>query len=170
MPKAVTDVEPTSDYATNLDRARKGDKIAFEALKEGLPVGSDLWQRAGDLSLKAEKTIITTAFGVDDLVVLEGVRRQLDALKRDLNGSSPTPIERVLVDRIGVCWLALNLAEIIYHQAKGLSPNLDDSHQRRIDRCHHRYLSAIRALAVVRRLQRPVVQVNCAENQINVAR
>jgi hypothetical protein len=38
-----------------------------------------------------------------------------------------------------------------------------------IDRAHKRYLSAIKALAVVRRLALPVLQVNIAKKQVNVA-
>ncbi len=41
--------------------------------------------------------------------------------------------------------------------------------QERIDRSRRRYLAAIRALAHLRRLQVPAVQVNVAEKQINVA-
>ncbi len=44
-----------------------------------------------------------------------------------------------------------------------------DYHQRRIDRAHRRYLASIKALAQVRRLLTPAVQVNIAERQINVA-
>jgi hypothetical protein len=42
-------------------------------------------------------------------------------------------------------------------------------HQHRITAAHNRYLSAIRTLAHVRRLQAPHVQVNIAEQQLNVA-
>lgn len=41
--------------------------------------------------------------------------------------------------------------------------------KRRLDRAQNRYLSAIRALAVVRRLQLPTIQVNVAERHVNVA-
>ena len=42
-------------------------------------------------------------------------------------------------------------------------------HQHRITVAHNRYLSAIRTLAQVRRLQVPAMQVNIAEQQLNVA-
>jgi hypothetical protein len=38
-----------------------------------------------------------------------------------------------------------------------------------MDRAHRRYLSAIKALALVRRLAVPVLQVNIARKQVNVA-
>jgi len=43
-----------------------------------------------------------------------------------------------------------------------------DDRQRRITRSQRRYLDAILALAKVRRLALPVVQVNVAEKQVNI--
>ena len=42
-------------------------------------------------------------------------------------------------------------------------------YQRRLSLAQSRYLSAIRTLAQVRRLQVPAVQVNIAREQLNVA-
>jgi hypothetical protein len=44
-----------------------------------------------------------------------------------------------------------------------------DYRQRTRDRAHRRYLSAIRTLALVRKLAAPVLQVNIAKRQVNVA-
>jgi hypothetical protein len=41
-------------------------------------------------------------------------------------------------------------------------------YQKSIDRAQKRYLAAIKALAYVRRLARPVVQVNVARKMVNV--
>ena len=83
-------------------------------------------------------------------------------------------MEMLLVERIALCWLALNYHENIYTQIMGKLPG--DAHARfqdRIDRAHRRYLSAIKALAQVRRLPVPLsVQVNVAAaggQQVNVA-
>ena len=42
-------------------------------------------------------------------------------------------------------------------------------HIKRIDGAHRRYLDSIKALATVRKLQLPNVQVNIGEKQVNVA-
>ena len=91
-------------------------------------------------------------------------------MTRELAGHAPTPVEALLVDRIVICWMHLHYAETIYVQ------NMQDYslpqaafHQHRITAAHNRYLSAIRTLAHVRRLQAPHVQVNIAEQQLNVA-
>ena len=43
------------------------------------------------------------------------------------------------------------------------------SGQRSRDRAHHRYLSALKALAQVRKLALPALQVNIAKEQVNVS-
>ena len=76
--------------------------------------------------------------------------------------------ERLLVDRVVACWLQVHYADAVYAQGmKDLTFNQGDYYQRRQDRAHRRYLSAIRSLAQVRRLLSPSIQVNIAEQQIN---
>ena len=97
--------------------------------------------------------------------------RRLDALRRELAGPIPTPLERLLVDRVVVGWLAAAVAEGAYHQAleRGVGHADDEFHQRRVERAQRRYLAAAKALAQVRRLQLPAVQVNIGDKQVNVA-
>jgi hypothetical protein len=60
-------------------------------------------------------------------------------------------------------------ADVRYAQAKNLSLQWCEYYQRRMARTHHRYLTAIKTLAVVRKLAVPVLQVNIAKKQVNVA-
>jgi hypothetical protein len=69
-----------------------------------------------------------------------------------------------------LCWLHLHYVENIYVQGMHeLSITQATFHQRRLSLAQSRYLAAIRTLAQVRRLQAPNVQVNIAEQQLNVA-
>ena len=69
-----------------------------------------------------------------------------------------------------LCWLHLHGVEAIYVQNMStFSLMQHDFYQRRLSMAQRRYLSAITALAQVRRLQAPNVQVNIAEQQLNVA-
>jgi hypothetical protein len=69
-----------------------------------------------------------------------------------------------------LCWLHLHYAENIYVQAMHeLTITQATFHRRRLSLAQSRYLSAIRTLAQVRRLQVPAVQVNIAREQVNVA-
>ena len=100
----------------------------------------------------------------------EAMPRNLKAMKREIAGENPSPLERLLVERITVCWLELQYFQTIYAQHSGdLSIRQSDYHQRRIDKAHRRYLTSIKALAQIRRMG-PAVQINIAEKQINQAR
>jgi hypothetical protein len=90
-------------------------------------------------------------------------------MRTELSGPNPTPVERLLVERIVTCWLQLQDADLCFTQATDLSLRQGDYHQRRIDRAHNRFLTAVKALATVRRLAVPVLigQVNIASRQVN---
>ena len=45
---------------------------------------------------------------------------RLSSLKQEILGPAATPLERLLVERIAVCWLQAYLADIRYAQAKDL--------------------------------------------------
>jgi hypothetical protein len=79
-------------------------------------------------------------------------------------------LEKLLVDRICICWLAIQHSEL--HSAKRFSERavvLTQSEEHRLDKVHHRFLSAIRELARVRKLLQPTTtfQVNIGTNQTN---
>jgi hypothetical protein len=105
-----------------------------------------------------------------NLVAAESAPRRLEALRRELAGPAPSALERLLVDRVVLCWFQVNYCEALFAQwAKDLTIPQADYQQRRLDRVHGRYLSAIRTLAYVRRLLVPSVQVNIGAPQVHVA-
>ena len=138
--------------------------MAFGPLDES----PGIWQSTGELARAAQGSIIQRMGGEDNLLVREVYVRKLDAMRQELAGPEPSPLERLLADRIITCWLHVNHAEAIFAQGEFTLPEAD-FHQRRISRAHQRYLSAIRTLAQVRKLLGPTVQVNIANQQVNVA-
>src|SRR5450631_963967 len=101
----------------------------------------------GNLARHAEKTLIRK-MAVDAVAVREGVSRKMEAMRADLNGSAPTPLGGLLVERIAVCWLHLYHLEYIYANKESMSLDLAAHYQRCIDRAHKRFLTAIKTLAV----------------------
>jgi len=91
---------------------------------------------------------------------------RLRELKQELSGPAPTPLERLLIERILTCWLEVNWYD---SRAAGFSGSvqLGNYYQKRQDRAHRRYLSAVKALAQVRRLELPAIQVNIGQHQVN---
>jgi hypothetical protein len=146
-----------------IQRAQHGDEQSLPVLRELLKQ-PEIMEACGNLAKHAENTLIRK-FSGKDLAVGEGLRRKLDSLRTELSGRSPSPLERLLVERIVVCWLHLYHLEAIYAGKDSMSLELAMYYQKSIDRAHRRYLTAIKTLAVVRRLALPAMQVNIAQKQ-----
>jgi hypothetical protein len=172
VPQPKTSLVPTdrTQLEKLLDRAQKGDTSTLPAVREMLQTPTVVDAFGGNLAQQAELSLVNAAAG-DNLVFREALTRKLELIRAELAGPSPTPLERLLVDRIVTCWLQLSDADVRAAQAKDLSPAWAEFYQRRMDRAHRRYLSAIKTLATVRRLALPVLigQVNIASKQVNVA-
>jgi hypothetical protein len=119
---------------------------------------------------RAERIFVGKICG-DDLILKEALSLQLQAMRKEVAGLDPSPLERLLAERVVVCWLQLQQAEAAYAASLGkLTTSQDEHHQRRLDRLHRRYLAAIRSLAQVRKLLTPAVtQINLGQQQVNVA-
>jgi hypothetical protein len=150
-----------------LERAQRGDEKTLPVLRELLKQ-PHLIESCGNLASHAENTLIR-AFSGKDLAVKEGVYQKLQSIRAELCGPSPTPLERLLAERIALCWLHVHHLEYQYAGRESMSLDLGMYFQKSIDRAHKPYLSAIKTLAVVRKLALPVLQVNIAKKQVNVA-
>lgn len=151
-----------------VDQAQDGEKEALSRVREIFEEVPRLARIFVNLTDAAEKSLIKR-FSGDDPLVQEALPPQLKSMRRELAGSNPSPLERLLAERIVACWIQLQYAEAIYAQNLG-SMNMvqGDYHQRRLDRLHKRYLSSVKTLAQIRKLG-PAVQINIAEKQINTA-
>jgi hypothetical protein len=132
-----------------------------------------LWLDLGQLGEIAEESWLSVVSG-EDRVLRTGVRHKLDALKADIGHATASPLERLLIDRVGLTWLTLHYVEIMKAQLMKrheVDYAAGEYLDRRVNTAQKRYLAAIRALATVRRLLTPQptpVQVAHAD-QINVA-
>ena len=150
------------------NRAQKGDKTALPALRELLKEPAYVDALGGNLAKQAQFTLINK-FSGQNLLYKESLTRKLDLLRNELAGNSPTPLELLLVERIISCWLHLHHLEVIYAGKESMSLELGSYYQRSISSAQKRYLAAIKTLALVRKMAVPVLQVNIARKQVNVA-
>lgn len=139
-----------------LQLAEQGDREALPVLRQFLDERPEFWREAGNLALHAERAGVALAAGTS-LVASESVKRQLEALRTAIGGPSPSPLERLLVERVVLTWLHVNYADMIAAQNRpqNLSPSQQDCLQRGQERAQRRHLQAIKALALVRKLIAP---------------
>jgi hypothetical protein len=158
-----------SELTALVHRGMAGDREVLPAIRRLLDQTPALWEEARSLATQVERAWIQVLAG-DNLVTQEILERQVGMLKVQLAGAAPTPLEQLLVERIAVCWLQMQHAELQaathVHQAN-VRREWDD---RRLDKVQQRFLLAVKALAQVRKLLRPgtAVQVNIAQQQVNL--
>src|SRR4051794_11419508 len=93
-----------------LERARGGDPATLDDLRGALDRHPEIWRAYGDLALHARDAWVGLIAG-PDLALRESLGRQVEAMRADLSGADPTPLEALLVDRIVACWLQVNHAD-----------------------------------------------------------
>jgi hypothetical protein len=76
----------------------------------------------------------------------------MTALRDELTGPGPKPIERLLAERVTACWIQLHWAEATVAQARGGTIKQAELALRRQNSAHRRYLTALGALATAQRL------------------
>jgi hypothetical protein len=160
-------------------RSATGDEEAALAVRQRLSADPRQFARlafdGGDGDLFSADMLDTTLRNLIGEDVWERAKTELRLreLRAELEGRNASILVRLLVTRVIVCWV--NLASIeatAEHDLSAASERRIEWWQRRIERAQRMYVGAIKALAQVRRLQLPVVQVNVAAaggQQINMA-
>lgn len=152
-------------------QAEAGDAAALNELRALADTRlAGLWEDYGNLARSAERSLVNVAAG-ENALTREAIMRKLETLRAELLGAAPSPLERLLVERVVLCWLQSHYEDAIdaIGLKKGVSWTQSLNQQKRVDGAQRRYLSAIKALATVRRLALPMLQVNFAEKQVNIA-
>jgi hypothetical protein len=149
-----------------VQRADKGDKAALAELGtvfKSFPALVDFFGKS-----RVENTLVHR---LGDLPTnREAIRAKMESTRADLAGPNPTPIERLLVDRVVACWLQLAVADKMAADGDGCSMTVVEAEyrQRRQNHANKRYLAALRTLAVVQRLAKPIrlnVKVTSRDDQ-----
>lgn len=152
------------------DQANTGDPAALSLLRKRTvndPDTADSLMKIGNLFETARDVRFNQMFGNDLLGGLKlAVRSKMDKIVKDLVGDNSTPLEMLLAERIAMCWLDVQDNEVRYASLPADSKQIA-WRSKLLERANHRYLSALKTLATVRRLQLPALQVNIAEQQIN---
>ena len=153
-------------------RANEGDEEAPHRIRRALEERSDSAQILSNIVAKRAERLFVGRICGDDLLLKEALSLQLQEMRKEVAGTDPSPLERLLAERVVACWLQLQQAEATCaaNLGKPTTSQSSEYHQRHLDRVQRRYLSAIRTLAQVRKLLKPAVtQINVGQQQVNVA-
>jgi len=151
-----------------IERAKTGDASCLPEIRALLADDKEFREDLGSPVEWLWQTFMKKLAG-KHLLIQEAAKQKLDELRSELEGPNPTPIERLLAQRACLCWFIVHWHETAYFGNDGMTLQQADYYQRRIDRAHARFLSAVRTLAQIRKLALPTLQVNIARNQVNVA-
>ncbi len=152
-PKAETSKKPNlTPLQATIIVARKGNRKILPILRRKLDEHPELWKHFGDLTIQARERWLQLIAG-KDLYLAETMRLHLDAMRTDLGGSNPSPLDRLLVDRI----LATHVQVLYFEAMETTDPAVENMRlaRYRIDRreqAHRQFLSAVKMLATVRNL------------------
>ena len=163
----VAKIDEKTTWMELVKQAEKGDTNALKAIRAEYPGVLD---EVGDLAHQAELSLIRLAAGENELL-RESLQRKTDTLRAELAGSGASPLEKLLIQRVVTCWLWCAYFDALYAQGlRDMTREWSEFHQRRQNYAHKRYLAAVKSLATVRRLQVPALQVNIAQEQVNVVK
>jgi hypothetical protein len=167
-PQKGTDEAARAAFVALVRRAEAGDEGVLPQLREVLRDPKVVEALGGDLARQATDRLLDAACGTN-LAVREAIAGKMDLLRAELAGPAAPGVERLLADRVVACWLYLHYLELGSVGLVVAGREAGELHQRAVDRAHRRYLSAIKALAMVRKLALPALQVNIGRKQVNIA-
>jgi len=160
------------------EKVEAGDKEARKELRRLVRASSpEVIGRASDIGRRAGRVLAYTAAGGDPLTE-EALYAKLDAMRMEIAGENPTPLEVLLTERVVSLWMFTALLEVLMsaqyqkrlsngaERSSRSSPSYIIQQSRILDSATRRYLAAIRELARVRKLQAntPAVQQNVQTN------
>jgi len=135
-----------------------------------------LWEAVLGMGALAEHQALEAVLGTRGQGSRECWKQRLEALRSDLAYASASPLERLLIQQVTLCWLNLNAVEYRHSNVmrQSITLTLGIYWEKRLSAAQRRFTRACESLARVRRLSRRIpVQVNIAAQggqQINVAK
>jgi len=151
-----------------IQAADTGDADALARLREVYAEAPDIATVVSSLQYMTEQEVLSNF----QPGVRETFFQQAQRWRNRLAGDDPSPLESLLVNRVILDQLhALRVEHLLHATLNGAPVSLaqGDYHHKQAERAQRRVVRSMKALAEVRRWMRPVVQVNVADQQVNIA-
>lgn len=139
--------------------ANSGDPNAMQELRGLFPARA--FEQIGDLATQVRYNL-TRGLAEGCRATAATIEAKAERLAAELRGDDPTPLERLLAERVVITWLAVHRADLEAVACDGSLVGLVDRsaagraerlfHARRQESAQRRYLQSLRSLAQVRQL------------------
>ena len=177
------EIEAREEPETEIDqlrvlskKAEGGDREARTELRRAVARCSPaVIAESSDVARRAERMLVKT-ISAGELLMQEALETRLDHMRNEIAGERPTPLERLLAERVVAGWLLVEVLEALIAaqfsrdaaKRSRVSPTYIIQMSKILESATRRHLAAIQTLARVRKLQSstPGIQYN---TQINVA-
>lgn len=142
-------------------KAEAGDKEARRELRRLVRSSSaEVIGRCSDIGRRASRMLVRTA-AAGEALTEEALYARLDAMRAEIAGENPTPLEVLLTERVVSLWMLTSLLEVLLasqyqRNLEGIKrspPSYLIQQTRILEGATRRYLAAVRELARVRKLQ-----------------
>jgi hypothetical protein len=153
--------------------AGNGSEEALVELRRELAERPDVWDsRTGNPAAMTEDLFLaewSKRTQPNGTLGVEALRLKFRTIKAEMAGPNPSPLEEMLAERIAHCWFQVQDAAVKEQASICLDGKASAKfHGERQARAHKMLMSAIKALAQVRKLDLPNIQVNVGDRQIIV--
>jgi len=136
-----------------LERAQKGDSEAMAKAREILAREPELWEQVGDLAAHAQGAWIDL-LACGNPILEEAYCKKLAAMRAELSGPCPSPLEALLIDRIVTSWLQASHADAHAAQSREVPIGHAKFLAQRLAQADRRFRRAVAELFTMRRLLR----------------
>jgi hypothetical protein len=100
-------------FIRSLLAAERGDTVAQSSLDAALIENPRLWKIIDTVENEFAGALIKTCFP-GSWLLQKAMTRRMEVMREELLGDSPSPVERLVVERICVCWLGLQSTHLKY--------------------------------------------------------
>lgn len=134
---------------TNLENPKQADR---DELRRLLRENPRKWKWAGDVARRATDHVVKTYSG-RNAFSQESQARAVEVMREEYGHKTASPMERMLIEQIIICWLRLNSLEMV-HTSKTFESHTTETGlywDRRLTSAQRRFTRAVETLAKVRK-------------------
>jgi hypothetical protein len=161
----VSQEKALAELRSLVQRAKSGDRAALPRLRQYLSANPTLWKGPGNVALQAQAAWINLIAG-PNLHFRECVARQINEMKQDLAGPSPSPLEAMLIERLITSWLQLGYLEAREAQVDEKSEKWFALKMQRQALAERQFRGAMHALVTLRQLSAKPITVELHQHPV----